>query len=258
MEYGKDYFGFVYIWYNRVALEMEKIDYKNRHASVKKKEHPRLYIGYHMGPYNDGYICSSSWMLSSYKRNPQNFMRRILYYHPVNNKKLLIEVEAKWLNLIKEEELGKRFYNLSRGIWKLKRPKKEKIVKQPKIKIEKNMSDIMKEYYKTEAGKQTIQKIKEKRGQQIMAPHSEKTKEKQRQKAIGRKHTDETKAIIKEKRSKQVITEEHKKNISLGGKGKKHNYPKHISRDCNRYKITPTRSWKMLNNNQNILNMINN
>ena len=37
-----------------------------------------LYVGYHKGSQNDGYICSSKWMLEEYKQRPENFTRMIL------------------------------------------------------------------------------------------------------------------------------------------------------------------------------------
>ena len=37
-----------------------------------------FYIGCRWGYENDGYICSSNWMLKTYKRRPQTFKRRIL------------------------------------------------------------------------------------------------------------------------------------------------------------------------------------
>lgn len=90
--------GFVYIWYDR--------------------KHKRYYIGCHFGTLDDGYICSSKWMRKSFKRRPQDFRRRILKSNI--EKKLLGIEEEKWLSLIKEEELGKKYYNLKRhhhGPW---------------------------------------------------------------------------------------------------------------------------------------------
>lgn len=82
-------YGFVYIWYD--------------------KKHKRYYIGSHWGTENDGYICSSAWMNLSYKKRPNDFKRRIVEY---TDKKRIHEVEHRWLQMIKEEELGKRYYNL--------------------------------------------------------------------------------------------------------------------------------------------------
>ena len=83
--------GFIYIWFDR--------------------KHPRFYIGSHFGAIDDGYICSSSWMKAALKRRPHDFRRKIIQF--VDRDKLL-EAEQKWLDLIKEEELGKRYYNLKK------------------------------------------------------------------------------------------------------------------------------------------------
>jgi hypothetical protein len=84
-------YGFVYIWYDC--------------------KHKRYYIGCRWGKEDDGYICSSSWMKRSYKRRPNDFKRRILARIDTNKKDLL-EEEYKWLKMIKDSELGKRYYNL--------------------------------------------------------------------------------------------------------------------------------------------------
>lgn len=83
--------GFIYLWYDR----------KNR----------RYYLGSHLGAEDDGYVCSSRWMRQSYKRRPSDFKRRILKKNIP--KQVLKEEEYKWLQLIKNYELGKRYYNLT-------------------------------------------------------------------------------------------------------------------------------------------------
>lgn len=96
---ANDKYGFVYIWYN----------------SWKQK----YYIGCHWGNETDGYVCSSKSMRESHKRNPQNFKRRILK-KIYTNKQDLLEEEHKWLSLIKDSELGKKYYNLTKkhfGHW---------------------------------------------------------------------------------------------------------------------------------------------
>lgn len=85
-------YGFVYIWFDR-----------------RRK---RYYIGSHWGVEDDGYICSSNWMRNSYNKSPWAFKRRILsrIYTNLHDTRLK---ESKWLLLIKQEELGKRYYNRS-------------------------------------------------------------------------------------------------------------------------------------------------
>ncbi len=83
--------GFVYIW-----------------LDCKRKMY---YIGCHWGNIDDGYICSSNRMRDAYRRRPHSFKRRILKRYIVRDK--LLEEEYKWLKLIPNEKLGKKYYNLS-------------------------------------------------------------------------------------------------------------------------------------------------
>ena len=84
-------YGFVYIWFDR--------------------KHKRYYIGCRWGRACDGYVCSSSWMKQAYKHRPYDFKRRLLKTN-ITDKFKLLEEEYKWLSLIQDEELGKRYYNL--------------------------------------------------------------------------------------------------------------------------------------------------
>ena len=83
-------YGFVYIWYDR--------------------KHKRYYVGCHWGYENDGYICSSNWMRMSHKRRPNDFKRRII--KKVYDREILFKTEAYYLNMIKKDEFGKKYYNL--------------------------------------------------------------------------------------------------------------------------------------------------
>lgn len=87
-------FGFVYIWRDR--------------------KHSKYYIGSHWGHESDGYVCSSHYMIRAKTRRPDDFKRRILKKIYTNKKDLLLE-EYKWLSLIKEDELGEKYYNLVNG-----------------------------------------------------------------------------------------------------------------------------------------------
>lgn len=84
--------GFIYIWFD--------------------KKHHRFYVGSHWGSEDDGYICSSTWMRNAYKRRPADFKRRIIAKVDSSRNDLLIE-EHRWLQMIKKDELGKKFYNLT-------------------------------------------------------------------------------------------------------------------------------------------------
>jgi hypothetical protein len=88
-------YGFVYIW--------------------RDKKHKRFYIGCHWGTEDDGYICSSVWMKNSYKRRPNDFRRKILKrIH--SSRKELFESESYFLDKIKPEDFGKKYYNLRNNI----------------------------------------------------------------------------------------------------------------------------------------------
>jgi hypothetical protein len=88
-------YGFVYLWYDR-----------------KRKMY---YVGCHWGTEDDGYICSSNRMRDAYRRRPEDFKRRII--EKTNDKLNLYEVEYKWLSMIDDDDLGKRYYNLRNHKW---------------------------------------------------------------------------------------------------------------------------------------------
>ena len=85
-------YGFVYIWFDR-----------------RRKMY---YIGSHKGHPDDGYICSSTWMRNTYNRHKEDFRRRIIAIITEQDRKLILAEEQKWLSMIKQEELGKKYYNL--------------------------------------------------------------------------------------------------------------------------------------------------
>jgi hypothetical protein len=91
-------YGFVYLWFD--------------------KKHKRYYVGAHWGTENDGYICSSPWMKQAYNHRPHDFKRRIIERVYTNRKETFI-AEEKYLDLIKQNEFGKKYYNLKniKGHW---------------------------------------------------------------------------------------------------------------------------------------------
>lgn len=95
MQYKKDYFGFVYIWYD--------------------KHRKKFCIGSHYGSIYDCYTSSTGHFKAAHNKRPQDFKRRILNYLTTDNKKLLLELEHNWLQMIKPEELGEKYYNLKRN-----------------------------------------------------------------------------------------------------------------------------------------------
>ena len=88
----KEKHGFVYIWYD--------------------KKRKMFYIGCHWGTEDDGYICSSNRMRDAYKGRPNDFRRKILKTC-VKDRSILLDEEYKWLSLIDDSELNKKYYNAS-------------------------------------------------------------------------------------------------------------------------------------------------
>jgi hypothetical protein len=91
--------GFVYLW----------LDCK----------HKKYYVGSHWGTEDDGYICSSVWMLNAFKRRPNDFKRKIIA-RVTTNRSELFDREYYYLNLIEEHELGTKYYNITKhknGHW---------------------------------------------------------------------------------------------------------------------------------------------
>lgn len=111
-------YGFVYVWYD-----------------IKRK---MFYIGCHWGTENDGYICSSNRMRDAYRRRPNDFKRRVIKRVYTNRENLLLE-EHRYLSMIENEKLGKKYYNLTKhyyGHWSTSEEKtktiKEKISQKTK------------------------------------------------------------------------------------------------------------------------------
>lgn len=124
-------YGFIYIWYDR-----------------KRKMY---YLGSHWGTENDGYICSSNRMRDAYRRRPHDFKRRIIQ-QSIKRVDLLNE-EYKWLQLISDDELGKKYYNLRKHKWNHWSIDEEKRIKISK-KISKPMSEETKQKLRIAAKKQ--------------------------------------------------------------------------------------------------------
>lgn len=73
------------------------------------------YIGCHWGTIDDGYICSSNRMRNAYRRRPHDFKRRII--QKITDRSVLFEEEHKWLQLISDDQLGKKYYNIRKHRW---------------------------------------------------------------------------------------------------------------------------------------------
>ena len=89
-------YGFVYIWFD--------------------KKRKMYYVGCHWGSVNDRYICSSNRMRDAYRRRPNDFKRRILT-SDIESREKTFDIEHQWFSMIKNEELGKKYYNLRNHKW---------------------------------------------------------------------------------------------------------------------------------------------
>lgn len=178
---NKEKYGFVYIW--------------------RDKKRKMCYIGCHWGTIEDGYICSSGQMRDAYRRRPNDFRRKILQYVYTNRIDLL-EIEHQWLQLIPDEELGKKYYNQCKhkfGHWSAQEYT-QSISKKISIATTLAMNDPdmkikMRAVYDRRIG---IPNLKMK----------------------GRVVPEDTRQKISKKLTGRPLSEEHKKNIGLGGKGR--------------------------------------
>ena len=175
--------GFIYIW--------------------RDKKHNRYYVGSHWGTEDDGYICSSTWMLQAYRKRPQDFKRRIVA-RVMTNKRDLLEEEHRWLQMMKPEEMkGLRYYNLKNckdNFWHCD-PDQSLTVKQ--------------KIAKTLTGQKQSEETKRKRAESMRKAWAEGRTNGMR----GKTHTDEYRARLSEMHkgsAKPAISEKLKKAWNEG------------------------------------------
>lgn len=196
-------YGFVYLWFDR--------------------KHNRFYIGCRWGNVNDSYICSSRWMNKSYKRRPQDFKRRILKTN-IQSRAETLEIEFRYLSMINENELGTKYYNLSKhhfGHWSAT-PRKQTIAEKISI-SHKNDPEWGKWAIGKVLSEEAKEKIREANKKQFSNPEA---REYNRQKALAqwadpeyRKARSEEKKGIKQ--SSETITKRveklPKKTVRIDG-----------------------------------------
>ncbi len=68
-----------------------------------------------MGTLADGYTGSGKLFKRAFNKRPEDFKRRILYFLTENDVKLLRDKEQYYLDMIKYEELNKKYYNLKKS-----------------------------------------------------------------------------------------------------------------------------------------------
>lgn len=164
-------YGFVYIWFD-----------------VKKKMY---YVGCHWGDVNDGYICSSKWMRDTYRRRPQDFRRRVIKSN-LSRENMYLE-EQRYFDMIKLEEIKKRYYNLSlssKDPWH-KHPLKSKSIGQKISYSKKGKKYNITTEQLIERGKKISETKKRKIAER--GGFTEEHREKLRLAKLGKKHTEEWK-----------------------------------------------------------------
>lgn len=94
MIYKKDYYGFIYIWFD--------------------KKRKMFLIGSHHGSINDGYITSTGGLKfkRAFKKRPDTFKRKILEYNTsIDDFKYTQKLEQKWLDYRPDIALNGKYYN---------------------------------------------------------------------------------------------------------------------------------------------------
>lgn len=190
-------YGFVYLWYD--------------------KKHKRYYIGCRWGREDDGYICSSSWMKQGYKHRPQDFKRRVLS-RVYTNKNDLLEEEYHWLSKIKNEELGKKYYNLHNhhfGHWSTDENKKLTIGQ--KISASPNRAANIS---KANKGRIISEETKQKLSLSVSKTMTDEHRALLSEKCSGWKHTAEARLKISEAGKSRIYNKETRRKIGAAQKGK--------------------------------------
>lgn len=189
-------YGFIYIWYD--------------------KKRKMYYIGSHWGTEDDGYICSSNRMRNVYKRRPQDFKRRIVSRYIKRDN--LLEEEHKWLSLISETELGKRYYNLRKhkwGHWSTDENKRFTVGQKISASPNRNAN-----ISKANKGRKISEETKKKLSISISETMTEEHRALLSEKCSGWQHTVEAKQKIAEAGRGRVYSEETRKKIGEAHKGK--------------------------------------
>lgn len=166
-----------------------------------------LYVGSHKGSVEDGYVCSSKYMLEEYRKRPEDFSRQILAEGSHDEARSL---EAAILRSV-NAAINENFYNMHNcdGKFYLKKHTEEakrKISEKHKGRIRKDLS----ERNKKGMSKQSIEKM-------VTTRRNNGSYESEINPMYGRHHTEESKLKIslnKIGKNKKPKSEETKRKMS--------------------------------------------
>ena len=162
-----NYYGFIYEW-------IDSTNGKN-------------YLGSHKGLIDDGYIGSGTLFLRAFKKRPYDFTREIIEYVYEDDRKVLLEREQKYLDLIDWSNTYNLLSFVSGGSMKGWKHTKEAKKKQSKIKLGKT--------------------------------HTEETKQIMSEKAKGNTNSKKGKIPWNKGLKTGPLSEDHKRKVSKGLKG---------------------------------------
>lgn len=91
MKFKVDYFGFVYLWFD--------------------KKNKRYYVGSAMRSITCGYKCSNKHLNAAIAKRPNDFKRRVIFYLRKGGNTELKKEEQRWLDMIDRSQFGKKYYN---------------------------------------------------------------------------------------------------------------------------------------------------
>lgn len=140
----------------------------------------KLYVGYHKGDINDGYVCSSKYMLLEYNQRKDDFSRQIIAHGDVESMRVL---ERKILESVNAAE-DTSFYNKHNANEKLYNPGGWNHTEKSKEKI--GRASLGNNNTK---GKKHTEDAKKKISNSLIG----------NKRALGNKHTEEWKADLSEK-----------------------------------------------------------
>lgn len=218
-----------------------------------------LYIGWHKGGQDDGYICSSKWMLEEYNKRPEDFIRQILMEGTVEEcssleTSILVTIDAMhtdafynqnngngegFVNKHCTEDHKRKIGNANRGktSWvkgkQLSKQHREKVSKSHiGVKLSKEHCRRISESHKGATPWNKGKKMSKKYGENISKHHGMRGKTPWNKGKTGVYNADtiEKMSIASRGRKRRPHSEEHKKNLSISHK--KHHEKKKAETQC--------------------------